>query len=86
MTAIEGLVQLFERAEKESQTSVGLWREGGTLSLADVMAAPCKSNVESTPSMLLIYDSTRDLPCNERPDSLPRLLSSSGRRSIQVLR
>ncbi|KZT66579.1 glutathione S-transferase [Daedalea quercina L-15889] len=38
--AINGLVKLFQRADKESGSNVGLWREGGTLSLADVMAGP----------------------------------------------
>ncbi|KAI0945290.1 hypothetical protein AcW1_001542 [Taiwanofungus camphoratus] len=38
--AIEGLVKLFQRAEKEAPTLAGLWQEGGKLSLADVMAAP----------------------------------------------
>ncbi|KAJ3538958.1 hypothetical protein NM688_g6440 [Phlebia brevispora] len=37
--SLEGLVKLFERAENETQTSVGLWR-GGSLSLADVMGGP----------------------------------------------
>ncbi|KAH8101478.1 glutathione S-transferase [Cristinia sonorae] len=35
-----GLVKLFERAEKESESNVGLWGDGGVLSLADVMAGP----------------------------------------------
>ncbi|KAI0938820.1 hypothetical protein AcV5_000418 [Taiwanofungus camphoratus] len=43
--AIEGLVKLFQRAEKEAPTLAGLWQEGGKLSLADVMAAPCESSV-----------------------------------------
>ncbi|KAH9940706.1 glutathione S-transferase [Amylocystis lapponica] len=39
--AIGGLVQLFQRAERESESSVGLWSERNTsLSLADVMVAP----------------------------------------------
>ncbi|KAH9924147.1 glutathione S-transferase [Fomitopsis serialis] len=38
--AINGLIKLFQRAEKESESNFGLWREGGTLSLADVMAGP----------------------------------------------
>ncbi|EPS94130.1 glutathione S-transferase C-terminal-like protein [Fomitopsis schrenkii] len=38
--AINGLLKLFQRAENESKTNVGLWQEGGTLSLADVMAGP----------------------------------------------
>ena len=40
--AIEDLIKLFERAEKETQNDVGLWREGGRLSLADIVAGPCK--------------------------------------------
>ncbi|KAI0725741.1 glutathione S-transferase C-terminal-like protein [Fomitopsis betulina] len=40
--AINGLLELFQRAENESQSNVGLWHEGGTLSLADVMAGPCE--------------------------------------------
>ena len=42
MEAIEGLVKLFERAVKETDTRVGLWSEHGELSLADVMVAPCE--------------------------------------------
>ncbi|KAK7683116.1 hypothetical protein QCA50_013789 [Cerrena zonata] len=37
---IEGLVKLFERYEAETDCPTGLWREGGELGLADVMAAP----------------------------------------------
>ncbi len=40
--AIEGLVALFERAEKETDSKVGLWHVDGKLSLADVLAGPCK--------------------------------------------
>ena len=42
VAAIEGLIKLFERAENETQSDVGLWRDGGRLGLADVMAGPCK--------------------------------------------
>ncbi|KAI0658964.1 glutathione S-transferase C-terminal-like protein [Cubamyces menziesii] len=38
--AIEGLVTLFTRAEREGYTAYGLWHERGSLSYADVMAAP----------------------------------------------
>ncbi|RDX46479.1 glutathione S-transferase C-terminal-like protein [Lentinus brumalis] len=38
--AIDGLVKLFERAEREGCTSYGLWHERGSLSYADVMAGP----------------------------------------------
>jgi len=38
--AIAELVRLFERAEKETSGEYGLWKEGGKLSLADVMAGP----------------------------------------------
>ncbi|KAI8985020.1 glutathione S-transferase [Trametes punicea] len=38
--AIEGLVTLFQRAEREGYTQYGLWHERGSLSYADVMAAP----------------------------------------------
>ncbi|KAI0826475.1 glutathione S-transferase [Irpex lacteus] len=38
--AIEGLVALFERAEKETDSKVGLWHVDGKLSLADVLAGP----------------------------------------------
>ncbi|KZT10516.1 glutathione S-transferase [Laetiporus sulphureus 93-53] len=38
--AIEGLIKLYQRAEKETSTTCGLWREQGELSLADVMVAP----------------------------------------------
>ncbi|KAI0764797.1 glutathione S-transferase C-terminal-like protein [Fomes fomentarius] len=38
--ALNGLVQLFERAEREGYTAYGLWFERGSLSYADVMAAP----------------------------------------------
>ncbi|TFY69856.1 hypothetical protein EVJ58_g172 [Rhodofomes roseus] len=38
--AIHGLIKLFQRAEKEGESTCGLWREGGTLSLADVVAGP----------------------------------------------
>ncbi|KAI0088811.1 glutathione S-transferase C-terminal-like protein [Irpex rosettiformis] len=40
LSSIEGLVQLFERAEKESDSKVGLWHAGNSLSLADVVAGP----------------------------------------------
>ena len=43
--ALSGLVSLFERAEKESASDVGLWRDGGRLGLADVMAGPCMSSL-----------------------------------------
>ncbi len=43
MEAIDGLVKLFERAEREGCTSYGLWHERGSLSYADVMAGPCES-------------------------------------------
>ena len=40
--SIKGLVTLFERAENENEgTAVGLWKEGGKLGWADVMAGPC---------------------------------------------
>lgn len=42
VAAIEGLVALFERAEKESDSKVGLWHADGKISLADVLAGPCK--------------------------------------------
>jgi glutathione S-transferase len=48
LTAIEGLVQLFERAEKESESKVGLWHADGKLSLADAMAGPCEQTPERT--------------------------------------
>lgn len=38
--AIDGLVKLFQRAQREGDIHCGLWSEGGTLSLADVMVAP----------------------------------------------
>jgi len=38
--AIDGLTQLFQRAEKETPEFAGLWAEGGSLTLADVMAVP----------------------------------------------
>ncbi|OCH93303.1 glutathione S-transferase [Obba rivulosa] len=37
--AIKTLIELFERAQREGDSAVGLW-SGGSLSLADVMAAP----------------------------------------------
>lgn len=41
--AIEGLVILFERAEKEGEVeALGLWKEGGEIGWADVMAGPCE--------------------------------------------
>jgi hypothetical protein len=48
LTAIEGLVQLFERAERESESKVGLWYADGKLSLADAMAGPCEQTPERT--------------------------------------
>ncbi len=33
---------LFTRAEREGFTQYGLWNERGSLSYADVMAAPCE--------------------------------------------
>ncbi|KAF7979278.1 hypothetical protein HWV62_42972 [Athelia sp. TMB] len=42
LDAIEGLVSLFQRAEKEGELSaVGLWRHDGELGWADVSAGPC---------------------------------------------
>ncbi|TFY80550.1 hypothetical protein EWM64_g3457 [Hericium alpestre] len=40
--ALDGLVSLFERAEKETESGpgAGLWREGGELNWVDVMAGP----------------------------------------------
>ncbi|KAI9058065.1 glutathione transferase omega class [Trametes sanguinea] len=38
--AIEALLTLFQRAEREGYTQYGLWHERGSLSYADVMAAP----------------------------------------------
>ncbi|KAL1938825.1 hypothetical protein VTO73DRAFT_11205 [Trametes versicolor] len=38
--ALESLVTLFRRAEREGCTQYGLWHERGSLSYADVMAAP----------------------------------------------
>ena len=60
LSAIEQLISLFERAEKEcvytladGDAPVGLWREGGRLSWSDVMAAPCKFTIHFFPSRLL---------------------------------
>lgn len=39
--AIEALVGLFERADKEVG-GTGLWKEGGELGWADVTVAPCE--------------------------------------------
>jgi glutathione S-transferase len=39
--AIQSLVDLFERAEKEVG-GTGLWVEGGDLGWADVVVAPCR--------------------------------------------
>ena len=42
LESIKGLVSLFERAENENEGgAVGLWKEGGKLGWADVMAGPC---------------------------------------------
>ena len=42
LDGIETLIQLFERAENESEAKeCGLWNESGALSLADVLVAPC---------------------------------------------
>ena len=38
--AIEKLLELFQKAEKEVPEALGLWREGGKLGWADVMAVP----------------------------------------------
>ncbi|KAH9896642.1 glutathione S-transferase C-terminal-like protein [Cubamyces lactineus] len=38
--AIEALITLFVRAEREEYTAYGVWHERGSLSYADVMAAP----------------------------------------------
>jgi len=41
LTSIEQLVTLFEGAEQELEgTAVGLWKEGGQLGRADIMAGP----------------------------------------------
>jgi hypothetical protein len=39
--AVQSLVELFERAEREVG-GTGLWVEGGDLGWADVMVAPCE--------------------------------------------
>ena len=43
--ALEGLVGLFERAEREiggeGEKGLGLWVEGGELGMTDVMVGPC---------------------------------------------
>ncbi|PSR71401.1 hypothetical protein PHLCEN_2v12668 [Hermanssonia centrifuga] len=40
MSALDGLVKLFERSDAETETNIGLWKESGQLGLADVMAGP----------------------------------------------
>ena len=40
LEAIEKLVDLFQKAEKDAPEAVGLWRSDGKLSWADVMAVP----------------------------------------------
>ena len=65
--SLSGLVNLFERAEKESASDVGLWKDGGKLSLADVMAGPCKLSFQGESIVFLmisigIFRATNVLP------------------------
>lgn len=45
MDALHGLTALLQRSEREAggASACGLWKEGGDLSLTDVMAGPCTS-------------------------------------------
>jgi glutathione S-transferase len=46
--SLKGLASLLERAERESgATACGLWNNGTSLSLTDVMAGPCMLLVDS---------------------------------------
>jgi glutathione S-transferase len=40
LQAIEQLVEMFEKAEKDTPDAVGLWKENGSLGWSDTMAAP----------------------------------------------
>jgi glutathione S-transferase len=56
--ALQKLVDLLERAEKEGDdlagsTPVGLWHENGTLGWTDVMVGPCKCYTPSRPKVYL---------------------------------
>ena len=75
VAAIESLTKLFERAETETQTNVGLWREGGQLSLADVMAGPCKYLVLLRPQYVRFIHKfgSRAFPCYKCARALSRL-------------
>lgn len=72
--ALEGLVELFERAAREADTESGMWY-GGELGLADVLVAPCMS----LKLVLCVCQSLMDLtlgravPSDERPQALSRL-------------
>jgi len=61
-SAVEGLVHIFERAERENEeTALGLWKEGGELGWADVMAGPCECII-----VLILYTSKEktDINCS----------------------
>ena len=58
--SIEGLVTLFKRAESEGYTEYGLWNARGSLSYADVMAAPCQYRCITCKATLHLYGSDRD--------------------------
>jgi glutathione S-transferase len=70
--ALQKLVDLLERAEKEGDdiagsAPVGLWHENGTLGWTDVMVGPCQCFTNSSPpssscSFLIFFQG-----CSERP-------------------
>jgi hypothetical protein len=73
---IERLCETFEKDEGVDTRAVGLWREGGELGWADVMAAPCKSSINAARGIGLMLAACRALPRNKCPSILSWLCSS----------
>ena len=79
--AIETLVSLFERAEREVG-GTGLWKGNGELNLADVLVGPCE---------YLIYplcadpNRFRDVPGDKCSQSLSRLGASPGTQVFRMV-
>ncbi len=86
MSALDGLVKLFERSDAETETNIGLWKESGQLSLTDVMAGPCELSRLSLSRIAAIFWVCRDLPGNKCPGTLSRFLCTRGREVPGICR
>lgn len=95
--AVDTLVGLFERADKEVG-GTGLWKEGGELGWADVMVGPCESRFESSTMSswldcqltddvdfrVCAIEFVRDFQGNQRSQSLSRI-RDAGRGQVQCM-